>query len=67
MVYNQDRLTLESLLADPLTQLVMRSDKITPAEVEAAFEMARTGLGEAMPPRSSLSACCVDAPLPWVC
>jgi hypothetical protein len=42
-----DRLTLESLLSDPLTQLVMRSDNLTPADVARAFDEARTGL----PPR----------------
>jgi len=42
-----DRLTLESLLSDPMTQLVMRSDNLTPADVVRAFAEARTGL----PPR----------------
>jgi len=44
MFVNQDRLTLDALLADPLTQLVMRSDNLTPADVAAAFQEASTGL-----------------------
>jgi hypothetical protein len=39
-----DRLTLESLLSDPLTQLVMRSDNLTSADVVRAFQEARAGL-----------------------
>lgn len=39
-----DRLTLDSLLSDPLTQLVMRSDNLTAADVVRAFDEARTGL-----------------------
>jgi len=39
-----DRLTLDVLLSDPLTQLVMRSDKITPADVAQAFAEAEVGL-----------------------
>jgi hypothetical protein len=39
-----DRLTLESLLSDPMTQLVMRSDNLTPADVVRAFDQARSGL-----------------------
>jgi hypothetical protein len=41
MVCSQDRLSLDALLADPLTQAVMRSDNITAAEVEKAFTDAR--------------------------
>ncbi len=41
---SQDRLTLESLLSDPLTQLVMRSDKLTQADVREAFAQAQAGL-----------------------
>jgi hypothetical protein len=39
-----DRLTLDSLLSDPLTQLVMRSDNLTPADVARAFHEAKAGL-----------------------
>jgi hypothetical protein len=39
-----DRLTLESLLSDPLTQLVMRADRITAADTQAAFLHAQAGL-----------------------
>jgi len=46
MAPTQDRLTLEALLADPLTQLVMRSDGITSADVAQAFAMARGGRSE---------------------
>jgi len=46
----QHRLTLEALLSDPLTQLVMRSDNITPADVEQAFAMAESGLRTASVP-----------------
>lgn len=58
-----DRLTLESLLSDPLTQLVMRSDKLTPDDVARAFAEARTGL----PPRRPVpygrfsTPCCMGA------
>jgi hypothetical protein len=41
---SQDRLTLDGLLSDPLTQLVMRSDKLTPADVREAFAQAQAGL-----------------------
>jgi hypothetical protein len=40
----QDRLTLDALLSDPLTQLVMRSDGITARDVAEAFAMAQAGL-----------------------
>jgi hypothetical protein len=46
MAPHHDRLTLDALLSDPLTQLVMRSDGITPVHVAQAFAMARTGLPE---------------------
>jgi hypothetical protein len=36
----QDEMTLASLLADPLTRLVMRSDNITVAETERVFQEA---------------------------
>ncbi len=39
-----DRLTLAALLSDPLTQLVMRSDNLTQADVARAFDEARRGL-----------------------
>ncbi len=45
----KDRLTLDALLADPLTQLVMRSDKLTPADVAQAFDEARAGLSRGVP------------------
>jgi hypothetical protein len=44
MKLNQDCLTLDGLLSDPLTQLVMRSDKLTAADVRAAFAQAQAGL-----------------------
>ncbi len=40
----EDRLTLEELLADPLTRLVMRSDNVTVAETARAFAAAEMGL-----------------------
>ncbi len=40
----QDRMTLDALLSDPLTQLVMRSDKVTQADVREAFAQAQAGL-----------------------
>ena len=40
---SHDRLTLQSLLSDPLTQLVMLSDNITAADVANAFAAAQTG------------------------
>ncbi len=40
----QDTLTLDALLADPLTRLVMRSDNLTPEDVAQAFDQARAGL-----------------------
>jgi hypothetical protein len=44
MQHSQDRLTLESLLADPLTRLVMRSDGVTLQETARAFHEARAAL-----------------------
>jgi hypothetical protein len=44
MFLNQDRLTLDALLSDPLTQLVMRSDNLTREDVAQAFDEARAGL-----------------------
>ena len=44
MAPHHDRLTLDALLSDPLTQLVMRSDGITTVDVAQAFAMARTGV-----------------------
>ena len=46
MAPHHDQLTLDALLADPLTQLVMRSDGITTAEVAAAFATARLAMPE---------------------
>jgi hypothetical protein len=42
----EDRLTLEELLADPLTRLLMRSDNVTVAETARAFAAAGMGLAE---------------------
>jgi hypothetical protein len=53
----QDRLTLDALLSDPLTQLVMRSDGITSADVAQAFAMARVGLAEQPQPARRLGLC----------
>jgi hypothetical protein len=39
-----ENLTLEELLSDPLTQLVMRSDNITVADTARAFAEARIAL-----------------------
>jgi hypothetical protein len=39
-----DELTLETLLADPLTRLVMRSDNITVDETARAFREAGQAL-----------------------
>jgi hypothetical protein len=44
MFVNRDRLTLDALLSDPLTQLVMRSDNLTREDVAQAFDEARAGL-----------------------
>jgi len=51
MAPTQDRLTLDALLSDPLTQLVMRSDGITSDDVAQAFAMARNGRPVAMVPK----------------
>jgi hypothetical protein len=40
----QDRLTLDALLSDPLTRLVMQSDNLTPEDMAQAFDEARSGL-----------------------
>ncbi len=53
----QDRLTLDALLSDPLTQLVMQSDGITSSDVAQAFAIARTGLAEQSPPARHLGLC----------
>jgi hypothetical protein len=53
----QDRLTLDALLADPLTQLVMQSDGITSVDVAMAFETARSGLSDQPPAAKRLSLC----------
>ncbi len=47
MFPTQDRLTLDALLSDPLTQLVMRSDNLTPADMAQAFREAQGGLSRA--------------------
>jgi hypothetical protein len=44
MIERRDRLTLEDLLSDPLTRLVMRADKVTVDETARAFAAARRGL-----------------------
>ncbi len=66
---NTDRLTLDTLLADPLTQMVMRSDNITAADVAHAFATARIGLslgGEAGWPLPRCLACRPAASTPWI-
>ena len=57
MAPTPDRLTLDALLADPLTQLVMRSDGITPSDVAQAFAMARSGMAEQPAPARRLGLC----------
>jgi hypothetical protein len=57
-----DRLTLESLLADPLTQLVMRSDNITVADTARAFleaqkARAQGALTDGAPPQTAPAQC----------
>ncbi len=55
MAPTQDRLTLDALLTDPLTMLVMQSDGITSADVAQAFAMARHGQSAVpLPKRSTL-------------
>ncbi len=53
MAPNQDRLTLDALLTDPLTLLVMQSDGITSDDVAQAFAMARNGLAVVAVPKRS--------------
>jgi hypothetical protein len=57
MAPHQDRLTLDALLSDPLTQLVMRSDGITPADVAEAFAIAQTGLAGVPSPAGRTNLC----------
>ncbi len=57
MAPTQDRLTLDALLSDPLTQLVMRSDGITSSDVARAFAIARTGLSEQPAPARRFGLC----------
>ncbi len=56
MAPTQDRLTLDALLTDPLTQLVMRSDGITSEDVARAFAIAQRGQAglPAQPKRGAL-------------
>jgi hypothetical protein len=71
MFPDPDRLTLASLLADPLTQLVMKSDNISPTDVTRAFAAAQAGLETT--PRSQrpwpdtccLALTCRESPL-WI-
>lgn len=51
MAPTQDRLTLDSLLTDPLTMLVMQSDGITSDDVAQAFAMARHGRSDVPAPK----------------
>jgi len=68
MFPSQDRLTLDALLSDPLTQLVMRSDHLTPADVAQAFEQARCGLARARGAGSASrrAACAEERGLRWL-
>ncbi len=55
MAPTQDRLTLDALLTDPLTLLVMQSDGITSDDVAQAFAMARRRQADVpVPKRSTL-------------
>ncbi len=54
MAPNQDRLTLDALLTDPLTMLVMQSDGITSDDVAQAFAMARNGQSDVSAPKRSM-------------
>jgi hypothetical protein len=51
MIPPQDTLTLDALLSDPLTRLVMRSDNVTPEDMAKAFDEARSGLAQCRNPR----------------
>lgn len=45
-----ENFTLEELIRDPMTQLVMRSDNVSAADMLDAFAQARTGGKVTFPP-----------------
>jgi len=63
MAPTQDRLTLDALLTDPLTMLVMQSDGITSDDVAQAFAMARHGQSVVPAPKRSIFCTTFDR---WV-
>jgi len=62
-----DKLTLDALLSDPLTRLVMRSDNLTPEDVARAFDEARSGLARGRDARYAhgVAACAAERSQRW--
>ena len=57
-------LTLDRLLADPMTQAIMAADRVDPAELEAAWTALARKLSLARAAERSLARAC-RAHLPW--
>lgn len=57
--------TVEDLMADPLTAMIMRRDRIGADEVMAAVTAARRALGEPATEQPASAGTLLRPPLPW--